>query len=104
MGSWTAKLTLELVKAGLILGIFLCLQDQIVSLRVELAGDSGNVAHALGRNQDELTEARRRVLLDAYQRHPERFVRRPPEPPKVPAVAWINPPAECRFHDTNEGH
>jgi putative transposase len=53
---------------------------------------------------DELTDARRRVLLDAYQRHPERFVRRPPEPPKVPTVAWINPPAECRFHDTNEGH
>ena len=53
---------------------------------------------------DAITRTRRRVLLDAYRRHPERFVRRPPEPPAVPTAAWINPPAECRFHDTREGH
>lgn len=52
----------------------------------------------------ELTNARQRALLDAYRRHPERFVRKPPEPPKVPTAAWINPPAECRVHDTSEGH
>ena len=28
----------------------------------------------------------------AYAAHPERFVRQPPEPPKIPASSWINPP------------
>ncbi len=37
--------------------------------------------------------ARRQVLTAAYAAHPERFVRRPPEPPAVPAAVWINPPA-----------
>jgi putative transposase len=32
------------------------------------------------------------VLTDAYRAHPERFVRRPPTPPKLPAGSWINPP------------
>lgn len=33
------------------------------------------------------------VLQAAYQRHPERFVRRPPTPPALPTAVWINPPA-----------
>jgi putative transposase len=33
------------------------------------------------------------VLTAAYARNPERFNRRP-EPPKLPTVAWINPPSE----------
>jgi putative transposase len=33
------------------------------------------------------------VLAAAYARNPERFSRRP-EPPKLPTVAWINPPDE----------
>ncbi len=33
------------------------------------------------------------VLVAAYAAHPERFVRRPPEPPPLPAAVWINPPA-----------
>lgn len=36
--------------------------------------------------------ARRDVLGLAYAAHPERFVRKPPEPPKLPAAAWINKP------------
>jgi putative transposase len=32
------------------------------------------------------------VLLDAYAEHPERFVRKPPTPPAIPATAWINQP------------
>ena len=36
--------------------------------------------------------ARQQTLLDAYARHPERFVRRPPKPPGLPEAAWINPP------------
>ena len=36
--------------------------------------------------------ARRQVLAGAYARHPERFVRRAPQPPPLPTAAWINPP------------
>jgi putative transposase len=38
-------------------------------------------------------ECRRDVLLTAYSAHPERFVRRPPQPPSLPEAVWINPPA-----------
>jgi len=38
-------------------------------------------------------EARRQVLHAAYAAHPERFVRRVPEPPPLPTAAWINPRA-----------
>jgi putative transposase len=37
--------------------------------------------------------ARQEVLLRAYEKHPERFVRRQPVPPVVPQEVWINPPA-----------
>ncbi len=36
---------------------------------------------------------RARVLDKAYRLHPERFVRKPPTPPALPATVWINPPA-----------
>jgi putative transposase len=36
--------------------------------------------------------ARADVLATAYATHPERFVLRPPAPPKLPAAAWINRP------------
>ena len=43
----------------------------------------------------ELVRARRGLILDsAYAAHPERFVRRPPTPPALPTVAWINKPEE----------
>jgi len=38
--------------------------------------------------------ARADVVAAAYAVHPERFVRKPPEPPLLPGPAWINPPAE----------
>jgi putative transposase len=37
-------------------------------------------------------EKRAGVLDTAYQQHPERFVRKPPEPPKLPSSSWINKP------------
>ena len=38
---------------------------------------------------------RRGLVLDAaYAEHPERFVRKRPEPPSLPTVAWINEPKE----------
>lgn len=43
----------------------------------------------------ELIQAQRRQVLDAaYTAHPERFVRKPPTPPQLPEVAWINEPPE----------
>lgn len=43
-----------------------------------------------------LTEAirdkRAGVLNAAYAAHPERFVRKPPEPPQIPEASWINRP------------
>jgi putative transposase len=36
--------------------------------------------------------ARADVLTAAYTRNPERFVRKQPEPPALPAAAWINKP------------
>jgi putative transposase len=34
------------------------------------------------------------ILYAAFDRNPGRFVRKPPEPPKLPAAAWINKPTE----------
>lgn len=42
---------------------------------------------------DQITTQRSLVLDQAYQRHPERFVRRPPSPPTLEKEVWINPPA-----------
>jgi putative transposase len=42
---------------------------------------------------EEALAARRQVLQAAYAAHPERFVRKPPRPPELPAAVWINPPA-----------
>jgi putative transposase len=36
--------------------------------------------------------ARAKVLTDAYVAHPERFVRKHPEPPALPGAVWINKP------------
>ena len=43
----------------------------------------------------EQVRANRNVTLErAYQLHPERFVRKQPEPPRLPEAVWINPPAD----------
>jgi len=41
-----------------------------------------------------INSARQRTLDMAYALHPERFVKRPPSPPELPAAAWINPPVQ----------
>jgi putative transposase len=41
---------------------------------------------------DTILEQRRAVLAAAYAAHPERFVRKAPEPLAPPTAAWINPP------------
>ena len=37
---------------------------------------------------------RREILATAYTRHPERFVRRAPQPAEPPNAVWINPPKQ----------
>ena len=37
---------------------------------------------------------RAQVLATAYAAHPNRFVRKPPEPPRLPGAAWINRPTQ----------
>ena len=39
-----------------------------------------------------IRDKRAGVLDTAYAAHPERFVRKPPEPPKLPSGSWINKP------------
>jgi len=48
------------------------------------------VVHA-GR-AEEVLEKRRRTLAEAYERHPERFVKGLPRPAELPGEVWINKP------------
>ena len=41
-----------------------------------------------------IREHRATVLDAAYATHPERFVNKRPQPPRLPGPAWINPPKE----------
>jgi putative transposase len=41
---------------------------------------------------EAVRDKRAGVLDAACAAHPERFVRKPPEPPKVPEISWINRP------------
>jgi len=41
---------------------------------------------------DTVRQQRQAVLQQAYQTHPERFVRGQPQPTKLPEAVWINPP------------
>lgn len=43
---------------------------------------------------EAIREKRGIVLSAAYDLHPERFVRRRPEPPALPTAVWINEPKE----------
>jgi len=50
---------------------------------------AADVHHGLA---EAIRDKRAGVLDTAYATHPERFVRKPPEPPKLPTTAWINRP------------
>jgi putative transposase len=43
---------------------------------------------------EAIRERRAVVLNAAYTEHPERFVRKPPQPPALPTAVWINEPKE----------
>ena len=42
----------------------------------------------------DIHDSRKKTLLDVYAQHPQRFVRKPPQPPELPVAAWINPPGK----------
>jgi putative transposase len=42
---------------------------------------------------EEVRASRADTLAAAYARHPERFVRKAPQPPLIPTTVWINEPA-----------
>jgi putative transposase len=46
---------------------------------------------------DAVRKQRQEVLNRAYQLHPERFVRKQPEAPRLPREVWINPPEGTRL-------
>ena len=41
---------------------------------------------------DDIHAARQRTLDHAFSTNPERFVKKPPQPPAKPTAVWINPP------------
>jgi putative transposase len=43
---------------------------------------------------EQILAARQQVLKGAYAAHPERFVRKPPTPPRPPQTVWINKPLD----------
>lgn len=43
---------------------------------------------------DAVRDKRAGVLSTAFNAHPERFVRKPPQPPSLPTGSWINPPTD----------
>jgi putative transposase len=43
---------------------------------------------------DQIINARGVVLDGAFAAHPERFVRKPPQPPRLPDQVWINKPID----------
>jgi putative transposase len=52
-------------------------------------------------HHESIRVARADVLAAAYTRHPERFVRKHPEPPTLPEAAWINRPADSETDSGN---
>lgn len=52
-------------------------------------------------HSEQVGEQRKAALLKAYEKHPERFVNKIPEPMKLPEAVWINPP---KMEDQKTAH
>jgi len=52
---------------------------------------------------EKIGKARQATLLEAYRRHPERFVHGVPKAPVLPQMAWINPPTQKPTPDNDSG-
>ena len=83
---------------------FGCIQDATAFCRTFFAWYNGEHRHSgIGLltpetvhygQADAVIAARQQTLNAAYAAHPERFVGKRPQPPLLPAAAWINPPVE----------
>ena len=49
----------------------------------------------------QVRQQRQTTLHAAYDKHPARFRHRRPEPPKLPAAAWINQPSREALNQSN---
>jgi len=60
-----------------------------------------------GGRADQAVDSRNATLLEAWGRHPERFVRGAPTAPAPPEAVWINPPERAKppegMHTKSEG-
>jgi putative transposase len=52
---------------------------------------------------EKIGKARQHTLLEAYRKHPERFVRGVPKAPVLPQMAWINPPPRKPTPENDSG-
>ena len=52
----------------------------------------GNTVSATAPTAATVREKRAVVLTSAFDQHPVRFVRKPPQPSALPTGSWINPP------------
>lgn len=59
------------------------------------------VVHTL--RAEQIRDLRQLTLDAAYAAHPERFVRKPPQPPALPTEVWINPPDKPKSGEPDSG-
>jgi hypothetical protein len=59
---------------------------------VQPSRNGQHAAHVHAGQAETVRQKRQIVLRRAFQAHPERFVKGPPQPAQLPAAAWINPP------------
>jgi len=50
---------------------------------------------------EQIRQTRQAALNAAYQRHPNRFLQKPPEAAAPPQAVWINPPENAQMQPTN---
>jgi putative transposase len=50
---------------------------------------------------EQVRDRRQHTLDAAFAAHPERFVRKPPQPPALPTEVWINPPPKSESAPTD---
>ena len=50
---------------------------------------------------EQIRQTRQAALDAAYQRHPDRFVQKPPEAAAPPQAVWINPPENAQMQPVN---
>jgi hypothetical protein len=73
-----------------------CLREALewCATKVEHDNASKLIPFALKARHILLPLADAKLRIQCYLTTPERFVRKPPKPPKIPTAVWINPPKQ----------